>query len=122
VFISMLIGNALLWQRIQFIPHDPTVSARAIALQIVYVARGTLPPANDVRNRRQVIGMQAKPADLRVRVEMRRVDGADDRRGDLAGPASTRVATEAISVSCFAAIRASTPVVLGTGPSRRNRR
>src|SRR5258708_32241097 len=47
MFISVLIGNALLWQRVQFIPHDPTVSARAIALQIVYVARRTSSPAND---------------------------------------------------------------------------
>src|SRR5258708_11613181 len=45
--ISLLTGNALLRQCIQFIPHDPTVSARAIALQIVYVARRASSPAND---------------------------------------------------------------------------
>src|ERR1700726_242303 len=72
-----------LWQRIQFILHDPTVSARAIALQVVYIARGTLSPADDARNRRQFIGMQAKPADLCVGGEGRGIDGSDDRRGDL---------------------------------------
>ena len=83
MFVSLLIGNALLWQRIQFIPHDATVSARAITLQIVYVARRALSPANDACNRREFIGVQAKPADLRVRVDVRRIDGSDDRRGDL---------------------------------------
>ena len=83
MFISLLIGNALLRQRIQFILHDPAVSARAITLQIVHVARRTLSLTDDARNRGKFIGMQAQPADLRMRVEVRGVDGSDDRCGDL---------------------------------------
>src|ERR1700722_526652 len=82
-FISLLIGNALLRQRIQFILHDPAVNARAITLQIVYVARGTLSATDDVRNRREFIGVQSKPADLRMRLKMRGIDGSDDRRSNL---------------------------------------
>jgi len=83
MFVSLLVGDAQLRQRVQFVFHDPSVGARAITLQIVYIARRTLAPANDVRNRRQFIGMQAKPADLRMRVKMRGIDGSDDRRRDL---------------------------------------
>jgi len=83
MFISLLIGNAQLWQRVQFIFHDPAVCARAITFQIVYVARGTPSPASDVRDRRQFIGMQAKLADLRMRVKVRGIDGSDDCCGDL---------------------------------------
>jgi hypothetical protein len=82
-FVSLLIYRALLRQRIQFILHDPTVSARAIALQVVDVAPGALSPPNHVRNRSKFMGVQAKTADLRVRVQVRRIDGSDDRGGDL---------------------------------------
>jgi len=59
------------------------MSARAIALQIVYIARGTLSAANDARDQRQVVVIQAKLADPRVGEEVPRIDGSDDRRSDL---------------------------------------
>ena len=59
------------------------MSARAIALQIVYIARGTLSSANDAGDQRQLVVIQAKLADLRVGGEVPRIDGSDDRRSDL---------------------------------------